>query len=454
MRYAWFAAFVGLCFTVSVAPAEDEPGFRRLFNGKNLTGWQSPDMSYWSVEDGAITARCTSEHPCTKKQYLVWANGVLDDFELKLSLRTTGSPKPHGEFLVRGHLQPEGDANGYVVDARQGKPEQWNDYHLIARGKTLQLFVNGQLITETPLTDGFSGVLALQFQSEEPTVAQFKNIRLKRLKLSDGRKKIVFVAGKPSHPAGEHEYNAGCTLLKKCLDKNAPQAQTALYLNGWPADASAFDNADAIMLYMNGGEKHPLVGRNRLAELDALMKQGVGLLCSHFAVEVPKEKGGPEFLNWIGGYYENGFSTNPHWPAKVELDTAHPITHGVKPFEITDEWYFNLRFRENLHGVTSIVRAVPSDETRQGGTSFPRGPFPHIVADKGRTETLMWAVERPEGGRGVGFTGGHFHRNWANNDVRKLMLNALVWTAKLEVPPDGVPSTVTDDDLKQNLDKK
>jgi hypothetical protein len=66
----------------------------------------------------------------------------------------------------------------------------------------------------------------------------------------------------------------------------------------------------------------------------------------------------------------------------------------------------------------------------------------------------MWAVERADGGRGVGFTGGHFHKNWGNDDFRKTVLNALVWLAKAEVPADGVQSAVTDDELNANLDPK
>jgi hypothetical protein len=53
---------------------------------------------------------------------------------------------------------------------------------------------------------------------------------------------------------------------------------------------------------------------------------------------------------------------------------------------------------------------------------------------------MMWAVERKDGGRGFGFTGGHFHLNWGNADFRRVILNALVWVAKAEVPAGGVDS--------------
>ena len=66
----------------------------------------------------------------------------------------------------------------------------------------------------------------------------------------------------------------------------------------------------------------------------------------------------------------------------------------------------------------------------------------------------MWAVEREDGGRGFGFTGGHFHDNWGNEPFRKVVLNALVWLAKADVPADWVASHLSDDDLHANLDPK
>lgn len=266
-------------------------------------------------------------------------------------------------------------------------------------------------------------------------------------------KKIVLVAGTPSHAPGDHEHNAGCLLLKKCLDK-MPGLDVTVHLNGWPKDPNAFDGADAILLFMDGGGGHHAIKEDRLQRIGALMKKGVGLGCLHYAVEVPKDKGGPEFQEWIGGYYETAFSTNPHWDAGIQTLPTHPITRGVKPFQIRDEWYFNMRFRPEMKGVTPILIAKPSDETRQGKSSSPRGPYPHIVAANGRDEILMWAVERSDGGRGFGFTGAHFHKNWGNDNFRKIVLNAILWSAKVEVPADGVQSAVTEEELKLNLDPK
>ncbi len=265
--------------------------------------------------------------------------------------------------------------------------------------------------------------------------------------------KVVLVAGRPSHGPGDHEFNAGCKLLAKCLSQ-IPGIEPVVVTGGWPGDESVFDGAKTLVFFMDGGNGHPMIQKDHLQKLQTLMDQGVGLVCLHYAVEVPKGKGGPQFLEWIGGYYEDGFSTNPHWKADVQSLPTHPITQGVKPFAVSDEWYFNIRFRPEMKGVTPILVAKPDDRTREGHSSSPRGPKSHIVEAKGRDEVLAWAVERPDGGRGFGFTGAHFHKNWGDPNFRKLVLNAILWTAKQDVPAQGAETTVSDEELKENLDPK
>jgi type 1 glutamine amidotransferase len=266
-------------------------------------------------------------------------------------------------------------------------------------------------------------------------------------------KRIVLVAGRPSHPSLMHEFNAGATILKSCLDK-VKGVEAVLYKNGWPSDPAAFDGADAVFLYMDGGSGHDAIKEDRLRTLDALMKRGVGLGAAHFAVEVPADKGGSEWKQWIGGHYEHQFSVNPIWEPKFETFPRHPITRGVKPFQVKDEWYFNMRFRPDMKGVTPILVATPSEQVRKGPYVYPQGPYQHIIDAAGRPEAMMWAVEREDGGRGFGFTGGHFHLNWGNDNFRKSVLNALLWIAKADVPRNGVESTVTEDELWANLDEK
>jgi len=278
--------------------------------------------------------------------------------------------------------------------------------------------------------------------------------------------KVVLIAGKPSHPPGMHEFNAGVRLIKKSL-ADFEQLDVHLSLSGWPKDESIFEDADAVVFYMDGGGGHEVVqeeGR-RMKMVDKWAKQGVGLGFMHYGVEVVAEQAGEEFKRWIGGHYEHMFSCNPIWEPKFSTLPHHPITRGVKPFTAKDEWYFNMRFHAGLNAEVKyaeteqlkfwpILVATPSDEVRDGPYVWPKGPYEHVQATKGRAEAMMWAVERNDGGRGFGFTGGHFHANWGNDDYRKTILNALAWIAKVEVPKDGIDSAVSEDDLKANLDPK
>ncbi len=278
-------------------------------------------------------------------------------------------------------------------------------------------------------------------------------------------KKIVLIAGKPSHPPRMHEFNAGVQLLHQALQGQAG-VEATFVLNGWPADETIFDGADAVIFYMDGGGNHEAVQEDgrRLKAIEAWTEQGVGIGCMHYGVEIVPAQAGAEFKRWIGGHYEHMFSCNPIWEPGFAAFPEHPITRGVKPFTVKDEWYFNMRFVSDLPGdkpadvdgvkFTPILIAAPSDEVRNGPYVYPAGPYPHIQANAARAEAMMWVVERTDGGRGMGFTGGHFHDNWGNEDFRKVVLNSFLWLAKVDVPEAGVESQVTAADLNKNLDPK
>ena len=269
-----------------------------------------------------------------------------------------------------------------------------------------------------------------------------------------GPKKIVLVAGSVSHGTGDHEFRAGCLLLQQCLSQT-PGLTTVVCSNGWPTDVKVFDDADAILIFADGGGGHPFIKPDRLKIIGDLMKKGVGLGTAHYGVEVPKDKGGPEFLAWTGGYFETYWSVNPHWDAGFTNFPAHPITRGVKPFKVRDEWYYHMRFPEGMKDVTPLLTAVPPDSTRgRPGANEPHGGNPEVQKHKGEPEHVMWCIERPDGGRGFGFTGAHHHKNWGDENFRKIFLNALLWIAKAKVPANGVESVVTPEQLQANLDPK
>ena len=147
---------------------------------------------------------------------------------------------------------------------------------------------------------------------------------------------------------------------------------------------------------------------------------------------------------------------NPHWLADFKSLPDHPASRGVKPFATTDEWYFNMRFRDGMTGVTPLLAALAPEATMKRGEGAHAGN-PDVrksVLEEKKPQVVAWAVERQDGGRGFGFTGGHFHKGWANDSQRTLVLNAIVWTAKAEVPAAGVASKFTDEELAANQDPK
>ena len=277
-------------------------------------------------------------------------------------------------------------------------------------------------------------------------------------------RKLVLIAGSPSHPPGMHEFRAGTLLLEKRLAQ-VPTLSVERHDGGWVEDEATLDDADAVVIYSDGGRKHPLADKRRLAIMERQVRRGVGLGCMHYGVEVLRDDAGEEFKRWLGGYYEHQWSCNPIWTPSFESLLDHPVSNGVRPFAVEDEWYFNMRFRDGFDVssrrvvggavFTPILVAKPSDEIRDGPYVYPKGPYPHIQANKGRNETMLWTLQRPDGGRGFGFTGGHFHRNWQNDEYRKVVMNAICWLSGVTVPALGVgSSSVTDAELERNLDPK
>jgi type 1 glutamine amidotransferase len=278
-------------------------------------------------------------------------------------------------------------------------------------------------------------------------------------------KRIVLLAGRPSHGPGQHEFRAGCMLFQKAL-AGFPGVSVEVITMGWPTrmvdgkpvdDNTPLEGADAILVFADGGKGNPAIQGDRIQFLDALAKKGVGLGFAHYGVEVPAGPPGEAMHRWTGGYYETNWSVNPMWTPQIQKLPTHPVTRGVQPFGTYDEWYFNMRWTPDaaLKGrITPILVATPGDDVRRGPYVSPRGPYDHIIADSGKAETMMWVMERPDGGRSFGFTGGHTHTHWGDPNQRRVMLNALLWIAKVEVPANGVQDKITAADLTLNLDEK
>ena len=146
---------------------------------------------------------------------------------------------------------------------------------------------------------------------------------------------------------------------------------------------------------------------------------------------------GDFMVEFLGGHFEIHWSVNPHWVGDFKELPDHPITAGVQPFATNDEWYFHMRFNES-DKVTPILSAVAPEHTmRRKDGAHSGNPDVRKSVARGDKQTVAWAYERPDGGRSFGFTGGHFHWNWGNEDVRRLVTNAILWSAGAKVSEQG-----------------
>lgn len=253
-----------------------------------------------------------------------------------------------------------------------------------------------------------------------------------------GPKKLVLIAGTKSHgPEGNgiHDYPWSVRLLQVLFERSnvREQVRVETHFDGWPKNPGTLESADTVVLISDGrdghiGEEAPhLATEERRALMERQIQRGCGLVTFHFSVFAP-EAFRDQVLRWSGGYFqwETGGTRKWHSAIRVVEDDLHlprpehPVVRGVKPFRLRDEFYYNLRFAEAPGRVVPLL-AVPQLDGRE-----PDGRW------------VAWAVEREDGGRGFGTSCGHFYNNWKNDGFRKLLLNAIAWTARLEVPPSGV----------------
>lgn len=258
-------------------------------------------------------------------------------------------------------------------------------------------------------------------------------------------RQIVILAGAlDSHPPGTHEYEKSALLLQHCLTTSpsfsAEPPQVEVCLGGWPQDPQLLEAADTIVFLTAGcdlrREDHPLLAGDHLADIERHMKRGAGLVLLHWSTFAPQEAK-EKIWEWVGGFFDYESGPPPrHWYSAIETKEwrahpvagDHPVTRGVASFTLPEEFYYRLHFAKDDARWRPFLTISPPDE-----------PAPEGVAAV--EKTVAWGVERADGGRGAGFTGGHFYANWEEPSFRKLVLNMIAWTAKLEVPPGGVEST-------------
>ncbi len=257
-----------------------------------------------------------------------------------------------------------------------------------------------------------------------------------------GLAKIILLAGGPSSKAMAHEYFAGCALLFDWL-KQQPGVWPVM-ARGWPANEQVLTGAKCIVYFGDGGGKQPFADPKRWAVLSKLMVDGAGLVLLHQAMDLPAGPDGQKIKEWLGAVYHSDIGSRGHWDMEFTTIPAHDITGGVKPFAApADGWLYNLHFADT--GVTPLLVGAVPDKSRSTADAKKHA---------GRNEVIAWAHTRSDGGRGFGFTGADLHQSWSYPSQRTLVLNGILWAARVPVPKDGVHVAFDPASLQRNLDDK
>jgi len=250
---------------------------------------------------------------------------------------------------------------------------------------------------------------------------------------------VVVIVGPSTHKPGTHEVKAGGRLMAWCVENttNVDHVRARVFYD-WP-NLQTLQSADTIVFI---GDRFPASrfgdATRQLAELDGVLRSGTGIVCVHYAVGLWKDdlepNGNHRLLDWLGGYFAN--KSCPHHQSIARVfkeatidpsDNTHPVLNGWEAFTLHDEPYINNYFGPNQNRMAANVTPLATSMLP------PEAP---------KREIVSWCVERPGGGRGFAIVMPHFYKNWKNDDLRTFIMNGIVWTARREVPNNGVQTVL------------
>src|SRR5262249_3073916 len=216
-----------------------------------------------------------------------------------------------------------------------------------------------------------------------------------------------FIGKGPDHPYGSHMYMHTSGVLAKCVALT-PGVETVVS-NGWPKDPKMLDGVKTIVIYTSPAAELLLEGPQR-EQGGNLMKKGVGLVTIHWASSVNQKNLdtlGPTWLSYLGGTWVSNVGLSSGKSPLKQLIADHPICRGWKEYEIEDEYYLN----------PVIKGAKPLLQVREKG---------------GKDVIVGWAFERTDGGRAFGTTLGHPYKNFQIEAFRRMIVNAILWSAHID----------------------
>ncbi|MFP6612535.1 MAG: ThuA domain-containing protein [Pirellulales bacterium] len=237
----------------------------------------------------------------------------------------------------------------------------------------------------------------------------------------DTATKILLIGHKLDHPWGSHMYLHTHEMLSKCLRQT--KGVDTVISDRWPRDQAVLDGVKTIVVYSSPGAELLLDGPQG-DEVDKVLRQGVGLTTIHWASSIHKknlDRLGERWIHYLGGTWVSNVGLSTDRSPLKQLIPDHPVCRGWSQYELHDEFYLN----------PTISQAKPLLQ----------------VTTKGNKVIVGWVHERADGGRAFGTTLGHYYRNFQIDAFRRMIVNGILWTAKVELPKDGAPIALSEKDL-------
>lgn len=234
--------------------------------------------------------------------------------------------------------------------------------------------------------------------------------------------KVLLIGKAPDHPYGSHMYLHTCRMLAKCLKQTA-NTETVVS-NGWPQDQKFLKDVKTIVVYTSPAAELLLDSPHR-DQVQKLLNNGVGLVTIHWASSIYQknyDRLGSTWLDYLGGTWISNVGLSGGKSTLRQL-AKHPIFRGWDEYEIRDEYYLN---------PVIANKATPLLQVRE---------------KNGQDVIVGWAFERENGGRSFATTLGHSYERFQNDSFRRMIVNAILWTAWREVPETGAPVGMSTEDL-------
>ena len=238
---------------------------------------------------------------------------------------------------------------------------------------------------------------------------------------------LLLAQGPDGHPPATHEYAAGLKVLQACLERTSEiKATFELADEPWEAGPAKLAEADGAVIFLSEGANWAQADPRRLDALARLAQRGGGFVALHWGMGTKDAAPIEPYLKLLGGCH--GGPDRRYAVVEATLRPAeprHPIATAIEPLRVRDEFYFRLKFAAPPTVVVPVM----------------------TVPIEGRDETVAWAFERADGGRSAGFSGLHFHENWRLPAYRRLVVQSVLWSLKLPIPPAGANVDVAEEVL-------